>query len=97
MIPWEFNLGTPIIHIKILYTILYKVFKNFLLWYPKVWTSLVTQMVKNLPTMQEMWVQSLGREESLEKEMVAHSNIPDWRILWTEKPGGLQFMGSQGV
>ena len=57
----------------------------------------MTQMVKNLPTMQEMWVQSLGREESLEKEMVAHSNIPDWRILWTEKPGGLQFMGSQGV
>ena len=57
----------------------------------------MTQMVKNLPTMQEMWVQSLGREESLEKEMVANSNIPDWRILWTEKPGGLQFMGSQGV
>ena len=58
---------------------------------------MVTQMVKNLPTMQEMWVQSLGREESLEKETVTHSNIPDWKILRTEKPGGLQFMGSQGV
>ena len=54
-------------------------------------------MVKNLPAMQEMWVQSLGREEFLEKEMATHSNIPDWRIPWTEKPGGLQFMGSQGV
>ena len=54
-------------------------------------------VVKSLPAKQETQVRSLGREESLEKEMVTHSNIPDWRILWTEKPGGLQFMGSQGV
>ena len=57
--------------------------------------SLVAQMVKNLPVFQETWVGSLGREDPLEKDMAIHSNILAWRILWTEKPGGLQFMGSQ--
>ena len=58
-------------------------------------TSLVVQMVKSLPTMRETWVQSLGREDLLEKEMASHSSILAWRIPWTEEPGGLQTMGSQ--
>ena len=45
--------------------------------------------------MQEMWVQSLGWEDPLEKEMATHSNILAWEISWTEEPGGLQSMGSQ--
>ena len=52
-------------------------------------------MVKNLPVVQETWVQSLGQEGSLEKEMVTHSSILAWKILWTEEPGWLQSMGSQ--
>ena len=54
-------------------------------------------MVKNLPEMQETWVQSLGREDPLEKGMVTHSSILAWRTPWTEEPGGLQSMGSQRV
>ena len=46
-------------------------------------------MVKNLPTMQETQVQSLGQEDPLEKEMATHSSILAWEILWTEEPGGL--------
>ena len=60
-------------------------------------TSLLAQMVKNLPAMQETQIQSLGWEDSLEKEMATHSSIPAWRIPWTEELGGLQFMGSQRV
>ena len=59
--------------------------------------SLVAQRLKCLPTMRETRVQSLGREDPLEKEMVSHSNILAWRIPWTEKPGRLQSMGSQRV
>ena len=44
-------------------------------------------MVKSLPAMQEIWVQSLGWENPLEKEMATHSNIVVWRIPWTEEPG----------
>jgi len=54
-------------------------------------------MVKNLPEMQEIRVQSLGWEDPLEKEMVTHSSILAWRIPWTEKSGGLQTMRSQRV
>ena len=54
-------------------------------------------MVKHLPTMRETRVQSLGQEDLLEKEMVTHFSILAWRIPWTEKPGGLQSMGSQRV
>ena len=54
-------------------------------------------MVKNLPAKQETQVQSLGQEESLEKEMATHSSIFDWEIPWTEESGGLQFMGSQRI
>ena len=59
--------------------------------------SLVSQTVKNLPAMQETQVQSLGQEDSPEKEMANHSSILAWRIPRTEKPGGLQSMGSQKV
>ena len=54
-------------------------------------------MVKNLPTMRETWVQSLGQEDLLEKEMATHSSILAWKVPWTEKPGGLQSMRSQKV
>ena len=57
--------------------------------------SLVAQMVKNLPAMQKTGVQSLGREDPLEKGMATHSSILIRRIPWTEKPAGLQSMGSQ--
>ena len=50
--------------------------------------SLMAQMVKYLPEMQETWVQSLGQEDPLEKGMAAHSSILAWRIPWTEEPGG---------
>ena len=51
--------------------------------------SLVAQTLKNLPTMQEAWIQSLGQEDPLEKGMATHSNILAWRIPWTEEPGRL--------
>ena len=54
-------------------------------------------MVKNLPTMQEIQVQSLGQEDSLEKGMATQSSILARRIPWTEEPDGLQFVGSQKV
>ena len=57
--------------------------------------SLVAQMVKNLPAMQETCIRSLSWEDSLEEGMAAHSSILAWRILWTEEPGGLQSMGLQ--
>ena len=60
----------------------------------------MAQPVKNLPTMQEMkeiWVQSLGQEDSLEEGMVTHSSILDWRILWTEEVGGLWYIVLQRV
>ena len=47
-------------------------------------------VVKNIPAMQEAWVLSMGREDSLQKEMATHSSILAWRIPWTEEPGGLQ-------
>ena len=59
--------------------------------------SLVAQMVKNLPAMQETWVWSLDQEDALEEEMATHSSILGWRIPWTEEPGRLQSMGSQRV
>ena len=52
-------------------------------------------MANNLPAMQESWVQSLGQEDALEKEMATHSSILAWRISWTEKPGRLQSRGLQ--
>ena len=54
-------------------------------------------MVKNLPAMQETWVQSLGQEDLLEEGIATHSSILAWRIPWTEEPGGLQPIGLQRV
>ena len=65
--------------------------------YKDLWVSLVAQRIKRLPAMQETWVQSLGWEDPLEKEIATHSSILAWRIPWTEEPGGLQSMGSQIV
>ena len=55
----------------------------------------MTQLVKYLPAMEETQVQSLGGEDPLEKEMANHSSILDWKIPWTEEPGGLQSMELQ--
>ena len=60
-------------------------------------TSLMAQMVKNLPTTQETWVQSLGWEDPLEKGKATHSSILALRISWTEETGRPQSMGSQRV
>ena len=59
--------------------------------------SLVAHLVKNLPVMQKTWVQFLGQEDPLEKEMATHSSIRVWRIPWTKEPSGLLSMGSQRV
>ena len=56
-------------------------------------TTLIAQSVKNLPTMKETWVRSLGQEDPLEKEMATHSSILTWRIPWTEEPDRLQSIG----
>ena len=60
-------------------------------------TYIVAQTVKNLPTVQETQVQSLGWEDPLEKGIATHSNILAWKIPWTEKPGRLQSMRSQTI
>ena len=60
-------------------------------------TYLVAQRVKLLPTMWETQVQSLGREDLLEKEMATYSSILTWKIPWMEEPGRLQSMGLQRV
>ena len=74
-------------------------------WYPfclfdlkeVIRAALITQLVKNLPAMKETWVQFLGQEDPLEKEMATHSSILAWRIPWTEDPSRLSSMGSQRV
>ena len=55
----------------------------------------MAQAIKNIPSMQETWVGSLGQEDSLEKRTTTHSSILAWRIPRTEEPGRLQSMGSQ--
>ena len=57
----------------------------------------MAQMVKNLPAMQETQVQSLGWDNPLKKGLATHSSILAWKVLWTEKPGRLQSLGSQRV
>ena len=59
------------------------------------WAFLVAQMVKNLPAMHKIWVQSLGRKNPLEKEMTTHSSILAQKIPWTEEPSRLQSMRLQ--
>ena len=65
--------------------------------YTLKWASLMTQMVMNLPAMQETWAPSRGREDPLEEEMATNTSILAWTVLWTKEPGGLQSMGSQRV
>ena len=60
-------------------------------------SSLAAQAVKHLPTVWETGVQTLGREDLLEKEMVTHASVLAWKIPWMEEPGRLQSMGSQRV
>ena len=60
-------------------------------------TSLVAKMVKRLPATRETWVQSLGQEDPLEKEMATHSSTLALKIPWMEEPGRLQSLGSQRV
>jgi len=55
----------------------------------------VAQLLKNLPAMQKTWVQSLGQEDPLEKEMATHPSILAWKSPWTKEPGRLQSMGSE--
>ena len=62
-----------------------------------VWASLVAQMVKNPPVMQETWVRSLGQADALEKGTATYPSVPAWRIQRTEEPGWLQSMGSQRI
>ena len=57
----------------------------------------MARMIKNLPAMQETWVQSLGWEDPLEKEMAVHSSILAWESPWTEEPGRLQSLALQRV
>ena len=59
------------------------------------WGVLSGSVVKNLPAIKEMWGQSLGEKDPLEKEMATHSSILAWEIPWMEEPGGLQSMGLQ--
>ena len=61
------------------------------------WATLVAQLVKNSPAIQETPVQSLDGEDSLEEETATHSSILAWEISWTEEPGRLQSMGSPRV
>ena len=63
----------------------------------KTETSMMAQMVKNLPTVKETQVRDLGQEDTLEKGMDTHSSMLAWRIPWTEEPGGLQSMVLQRV
>ena len=72
------------------------IFKNTAFFYyflNLIWASLLAQLVKNLPAMQETWILSLGWEDPLEKEMATHSSILAWKISWTEEPGELQSTG----
>ena len=74
-------------------------FQHFLVYFNKIIlkSSLVAQTVKCLPTIRETWVQSLGQEDPLEKEIITHSSTLAWKIPQTEEPGRLQSMGSQRV
>ena len=72
---------------------------SFFIWLSNIpyWASLVVQMVKNPPAVQETQVRSLCQEEPLEKEMTTHSRILAWKIPRTEEPGGLQPVGPKRV
>ena len=65
--------------------------------FPFDWASLVAQLAKNLRAMKKSWVRSLGQEDPLEKEMATHSSTLAWRTPWTEEPGRVHSIGSQGA
>jgi len=67
-------------------TLWLKVLSSFVIFY---WASMVVPLVKNLSAVQETWIQFLGHEDPLEKEMATHSSILTWKILWTEEHGRL--------
>ena len=104
---WKSWLPTSVIRAKVVTvmksrsSVLYPFdIENSITFTPEFWStiwvlcaSLVAQMVKNLPTLQEIWVQSLGWEDPLEKGMPTHSSILTWKIPWTEEPGRLQSRG----
>ena len=97
-----FNLGTIMNKATIsksllwAYFFLYKFHFKFSILFFNM-TSLVAQMVKRLSTIRETWVQSLGREDPLEKKMAIYSSTIAWKIPWTEEPDRLQLMGLQRV
>ena len=97
-----FNLGTIMNKATIsksllwAYFFLYKFHFKFSILFFNM-TSLVAQMVKRLSTIRETWVQSLGREDPLEKKMAIYSSTIAWKIPWTEEPGRLRSMGTQRV
>ena len=70
---------------------------SFHIVYGFIWTSVVAQMVKNLPAMHETQIQSLGQEDPLKKGIATYSSVLAWKILWRQEPSGLQPMGSQRV
>ena len=81
---------------KMLFTAMFVTVKIRSIQHPSR-TSPVAQRLKHLPAMRRTWVQSLGQEDPLEKEMATHSSILAWRIPWMEEPGGLQSTGLQRV
>ena len=76
---WILNLNFILVSGRRQQYIHFAFFPNYL----EIWTSLVAQLVKNLPAMQETWVQSLGWDDPLEKGTATYSSIPAWRIPWT--------------
>ena len=85
---------TPLALKKLAFKRIIKHFLDASLW-PQA--PLVAQMVKNPPSVREIWIRSLGWEDPLEEGMETHSSILAWTIPWTEEPGKLQSMGSQRV
>ena len=96
LFPWNGNLFRSIFH-QVRWSKLFGPPVSFNQHSSLSWASLVAQMVKNLPALQETWVQSLGQEDRLEKGMATHSSILAWRILWTEEPCWLQSVRLQRV
>ena len=86
----SFLIWTSHVHLYCLFSAIYRGLKPD-------GAALITQLVKNLPALQETLVQFLGQEDPLEKGMATHSSIHTWRILWPEEPGGLLFIWSQRV
>ena len=83
-----------LIYLKLLLAYIKAIYPLFKIGSISQWASPVTQMLKNLPAIQETWIRYLGQEDPLDKEMTTHSSTFTWRIPWTEEPGKLQSTGS---